>query len=89
MNPVDEAEEREHLNRRDTDEHRGAQTGRSHLGLTRHALDDLADQDAQADAGADRGEAVADRVEVSGEGDFAAARGLSTVFPFVSRGRTY
>src|SRR3712207_93996 len=69
----DEPEERERLGERDAQEHRGADHARR-LGLARHGLDGLADEEADADAGADRGEAVhealADRRDVGPAGDF-------------------
>src|SRR5690606_18232606 len=51
-----ETEQGEGLDHRDADEHRGTDRGRC-LRLAGHRLDRLADQDAQADAGADRAEA--------------------------------
>ena len=66
MNGGDEAEQAEDLDEAETDEHGRAQLAR-HLGLARHALDRLAEQDAQTDAGADGGEAVADDREVAGD----------------------
>ena len=47
-----EADEGERLNEGDTQEHGGAQLA-GHLGLTSHALDGLADEHADTDAGAD------------------------------------
>jgi hypothetical protein len=50
-----DAEQRERLDQPDADEH-GRTDLTGVLGLASHRLDRLADQDPQADAGADRGE---------------------------------
>src|SRR4051812_29768367 len=62
-----DADERQRLRERDADEHLRRQAALE-LGLTGDALDRLADDDADADAGADRGEAVTDGRDVAGEG---------------------
>src|SRR5215204_4669837 len=72
-----EAEQRQRLDERDTEEHRRAHhAGR--LGLPSHRLDRLAHQEADADAGADGGEAVdealADGADVAGEAPFGRLR---------------
>ena len=55
-----ETDEGERLGERDAEEHRGPHLA-GHLGLAGHRLDGLADEETDADAGADGGEAVADR----------------------------
>src|SRR5690606_37715537 len=60
------AEKREHLDEGDTQEHGGAELA-GDLGLAGHALDGLADQDAETDTRAGGGEAVADSVQVTGD----------------------
>src|SRR5580765_784032 len=61
-----DAEQRQRLDQTDADEHGGANLVRV-LRLTRHGLDGLADQDAEADPRADRGESdhetLADRLQ--------------------------
>src|SRR4051812_16606553 len=55
----DEPEQRERLGERDPEEHRGSD-GAGRLGLARHGGDRVADDQADADAGADGGAAVDD-----------------------------
>src|SRR5690625_204941 len=63
----DETDQRQGLGERDTQEHGGPDLA-GHLGLARHALDRLADQDADAHARADRRQAVADGLEAGEAG---------------------
>src|SRR5665811_190297 len=60
----DEAQQGQRLDNRDADEHVGADDARC-LRLTRHSLDGAADQNADADAGPDRGQAVPDDVQTA------------------------
>src|SRR5690606_33112960 len=73
----DDRQQREDLGERDTDQHGGLQL-RAHLGLTGLRLGGLADEDAEADARADRGEAVADGRDVAGH--LSEDRGLHGCF---------
>ena len=59
-----EAEQCQHLDECQTQEHEGLQTA-AELRLASGAFDGLADQDAQTDARADGGEAVANDVQVA------------------------
>src|SRR6478672_782935 len=59
-----DTDEGERLGERDTDVHEDRQAALE-LGLAGDRLDGLADDDAHADSGADRGEAVADRRDVA------------------------
>src|SRR5215831_17584630 len=61
-----EAEQRERLGERDSEEHRGAHRARR-LGLARHRGDGVADHEADADAGADGSGAVDDASTDRGE----------------------
>src|SRR5699024_8975514 len=62
--PGDDPDQGQRLDQRDTDEHIGPQYAGG-LGLTCHALERLADQDAQTDARSDGGQAIADGVDVT------------------------
>src|SRR5690606_1285445 len=76
----DDRQQREDLGERHTDQHGGLQL-RAHLGLTGLRLGGLADEDAEADARADRGEAVSEGRDVAGH--LSEDGGLHGVFPFV------
>src|SRR6056297_1630414 len=70
----DEADQRDGFGERHTQEH-GRPDHAGRLGLASHRLDGLADEEADADAGADRREAIADagadRTEVCRLGDLS------------------
>ena len=61
-----DADEGQGLGERDTDVHEHLEFS-GELRLTRHALDCLADDDADTDTGADSGETVTDRRDVAGQ----------------------
>src|ERR1700712_4599197 len=80
-----DTDEGERLGERDTDVHLGGQAALE-LGLTRDPLDGLADDDADADTRADRGQAVPDGRDVAVE---CGENGGGVHCWFLSKGRRW